>query len=70
MIAIQIADYFVLKREPGKASVDVANMIIWVAGFAIYRYLMHVDMLLGNTLPDMIITIIICVVVRKIVKTK
>ena len=70
MIAIQIADYFILKREPGKASVDVANMVIWVAGFAIYRYLMNVDMILGNTLPDMIITIIICVVVRKIVKTK
>lgn len=70
MIAIQIADYFILKREPGKACVDLINMVIWVAGFAIYRYLMHVDMILGNTLPDMIITVIICVVVRKIVKSK
>lgn len=68
MIAIQIADYFILKREHGKASVDVTNMVIWVIGFVIYRYLMNVDMIVGNTLPDMIITILICVAVRKVMK--
>lgn len=67
MIAIQIADFFILKREPGKASVDVTNLIIWVVGFILYRYLMNVDMIVGNTLPDMIITIVICVVVRKLI---
>lgn len=64
MIAIQIADYFILKRDTSSRSVDVQNMIIWVLGFIIYRILMNVDIVVGNTLPDMAITIVICIVVN------
>ncbi|MEG2596901.1 MAG: putative hydroxymethylpyrimidine transporter CytX [Oscillospiraceae bacterium] len=65
MIAIQIADFFILKQDFHKKDVSVRNMIIWVGGFIIYRLLMNVDMMVGSTLPDMMITIIICVVVSK-----
>ena len=34
--------------------------------FAAYRFLMNVDIIVGNTLPDMVFTIILCVIVTKI----
>ena len=34
-----------------------------------YRVLMNVDMIVGNTLPDMIITIILCLIVNKIINS-
>lgn len=68
MIAIQIADFFFLKSDRSSGSVDVINIVIWVMGFVLYRCLMRVDIPVGNTLPDMVITILLCVAVRKIVK--
>ena len=66
MIAIQIADFYILKRNKEKSGIDVRNVIIWVTGFVIYRLLMKTDIIVGNTLPDMIITIAICVVCNRI----
>ena len=65
MIAIQIADFFILKQNKAIKGFNVQNLIIWLAGFVIYRLLMNVDMVVGNTLPDMIITIIICIAVNR-----
>lgn len=70
MIAIQIADYFILKRSSEKKTVDVRNMLIWVVGFALYRMLMSVETPVGNTLIDMACTILICVVVHRFSKEK
>ena len=66
MIAIQIADYFILKADKSSKKVDMINAIIWVIGFILYRYLMTVDRPVGNTLPDMAVTIVIAVVAGKI----
>lgn len=69
MIAIQIADFFILKRKDSlEVSLDVMNGVIWVIGFILYRILMNVDIPLGNTLPDMVITIVICILARKCIK--
>lgn len=68
MIAIQIADFFFLKSDRSSGSADVINIVIWVIGFVLYRCLMRVDIPVGNTLPDMVITILLCVAVRKLVK--
>ena len=66
MIAVQIADYFILKKaDAEKISFQVRNLIVWLIGFILYRALMHVDTPVGNTLPDMVITIIICLIVEK-----
>ena len=71
MIAIQIADFFILKRKDSlEVSLDVMNGVIWVIGFILYRILMNVDIPLGNTLPDMVITIVICILARKCIKTE
>ncbi|HOO27508.1 MAG TPA: putative hydroxymethylpyrimidine transporter CytX [Lachnospiraceae bacterium] len=63
MIAIQISDFFILKQDCSKNQVNILNLIIWAAGFIIYRFLMHVDLPVGNTLPDMAITILLCIMI-------
>jgi len=65
MIAIQIADFFILKQNKETSPFSISNLILWFAGFVAYRLLMRVDILVGNTLPDMLITIALCVVVNK-----
>jgi len=66
MIAIQIADYFILKRPAKDKGFCIDNIIIWCIGFALYRYLMTLDIIIGNTVPDMLIVIAICVIAGKI----
>ena len=70
MIAIQIADFFLLKRDKSSLAVHIPNLIIWVIGFVVYRILMNVDMPVGNTLPDMVITIILCLIAGKLIPEK
>ena len=66
MIAVQIADYFILKKaDAGESAFQWRNLVVWLVGFVLYRVLMHVDTPVGNTLPDMVITVILCVVVGK-----
>ena len=66
MIAIQIADFFILKQNTETRAYSIPNLLIWLAGFVIYRLLMHVDLIVGNTLPDMLITIALCIAVSKL----
>ena len=66
MIAVQIADYFILKKDSSDKSFDIISCIVWVLGFALYRFLMTKDIPVGNTLPDMAATIVICVIAKKL----
>ena len=70
MIAIQIADFFILRQNRENSALSVQNLVIWLAGFVTYRLLMNVDIIVGNTLPDMVITIILCIAAGRIGKTK
>lgn len=70
MIAIQITDFFILKKDTSAHEFDMPNLVVWVIGFAVYRFLMHVDIPVGNTLPDMLITVVLCIVVNKIFTKK
>lgn len=65
MIAIQIADFFILHRNRFQENADLRNLVIWVIGFAAYRWLMGVDLLIGCTLADMLLTVFLCVVTEK-----
>ena len=62
MIAIQIADFFILHRDKREENFDWRNLIIWVIGFILYRILMRVDLPVGNTLPDMVITALVAII--------
>lgn len=68
MIAIQIADFFLLRQDVSDRSVSIKNLVIWLLGFVIYRLLMNVDIVVGNTLPDMVITILLCLLASKLEK--
>ncbi len=70
MIAIQITDFFLLKRGGASGKLDVCNAVVWVLGFVLYRVLMTVDIPVGNTLPDMAGTMLLCLIAHKIVPDK
>ena len=66
MIAVQIADFFILKKKKSETGFDWCNMLIWLACFILYRVLINIYMLLGNTLPDMVLTILLCMIVAAV----
>ena len=61
MIAVQIADHFLLHRDRFSIALDGRNLVIWLIGFILYRLLMYVDIPVGYTLVDMLITAALCV---------
>ena len=62
MIAIQIADFFILHRDKREENFDWRNLISWVSGFILYRILMRVDLPVGNTLPVMVISALVAII--------
>ena len=66
MIAVQIADFFLLRRDRFAAAADGRNLAIWLMGFLAYRWLMGVDTPVGYTLPDMLLTVALCVLAEKV----
>ena len=64
MIAVQIADFFILHRDRKESDFDWRSLILWFIGFVIYRMLMKVDLPVGNTLPDMVITAVLCCLIK------
>lgn len=67
MIAVQITTYFILKKDSFNAAFDWPNLIVWALGFVAYRLLMNVDLPVGNTLPAVVITMVLCWIVNKLV---
>ena len=66
MAAIQIADYFILKNDKSRKSVDWLNILLWIVGFIVYHVFIRIDTPLGNTLPVMLITTLLCIGANKI----
>ena len=66
LIAVQIADHFLLHRDRFAVAADARNLVIWLMGFVAYRLLMGVDTPVGYTLPDMVLTILLCVIAEKL----
>ena len=70
MIAVQLTTYFILKKDSFKEAFDWPNLIVWLLGFIAYRLLMNVDLPVGNTLPAVAITMVLCYIVNKLVPSK
>lgn len=68
MIAVQIADFFIIKNDSRHKGFDFINLAVWFVGFVVYRLLMNVDIVVGYTLPDMIITAGLCLAAHGIAK--
>ena len=45
---------------------DGRNLVIWLIGFVAYRLLMGVDTPIGYTLPDMLLTVALCMIAEKV----
>ena len=70
MIAIQVVDYFILKKSACNQAFNFVNLIVWIIGFAIYRYFMELQTPIGNTVPVMLITGILCIIGNKLFSQK
>lgn len=64
MIAIQITDHYLLRNK----TQPKINLIVWLIGFVLYHIFMHINFMLGNTIPDMIVTLLLCVIANKTIK--
>lgn len=67
MIAIQITDYYLLRKQT-ESAFDFINLSIWLIGFIIYRIIMRLYTPVGVTLPAMFVTIAITLIVALIRK--
>lgn len=65
MIAILITNYYLLKTDLFDKQISISNMTSWIIGFVVYRLLMNVDIVIGYTIPSMVITMVVCVVINK-----
>lgn len=70
MIAIQISDYFIIKKDYSDRKYNIKNLAIWLIGFIIYRIFMRIDTVIGSTIPAMIIVILICYIINVFMKGK
>ena len=68
MIAIQIADYFILKKDKSNSDVYYKNMLIWLIGFIANRAFLKIDLFIGSTISCIIVVIIVKVLAEKIIK--
>lgn len=68
MIAIQIADYFILKKDKSNSDVYYKNMIIWLIGFIANRAFLKMDLFIGSTISCIIVVIIVKVLAEKLIK--
>ena len=66
MIAVLIADYFILGHDSSSIQFDTGRFVIWIIGFVAYRLLMQVSTPVGNTLPDMVFTMMVAVIYGKV----
>ena len=70
MIAVQLTTYFILKKDSFDFAFNWPNLIVWLLGFIAYRLLMNVDLPVGNTLPAVVITMVLCYIVNKLIPSK
>lgn len=66
MAAVLIADFFVLKRREEIEGFDFAGLVLWLAGFILYRFLLSSgwESSIGLTAPVMSAVAIATVSVR------
>lgn len=62
MIAILITDFFILKKDHFKEAVNIPNLVLWAAGFALYRLLLPFETAVGVTLPVMAVIAGLCLI--------
>lgn len=70
MVAVLIADYFVLKHDASDREFDFVGLILWLGGFLLYRALLNEETPLGITFPVMLAIFVITAAVRKLIAVR
>ncbi|NLW77862.1 MAG: putative hydroxymethylpyrimidine transporter CytX [Ruminococcaceae bacterium] len=70
MIVILIVDYFMLKKDSSAKKANWVNLVLWLVGFVVYRVFLAIDLPIGSTIPVMVITGLLCLVVNKVLGAK
>ena len=65
MIAVQIADNFIIKNQDFDGEYNILNNTSWLLGFIVYRIILNREFVLGPTLVVILITILISVILNK-----
>lgn len=64
MSAILLTDYFIFNKTEVKQTLNTVNLLIWAAGFGIYRLFLSIDTIIGSTVPVMIIVSLLCILIN------
>ena len=67
MTAILLSDFFILKQDHTADSVNWLNLVLWVLGVILYRFLLNVDTPVGITVPVVVILMVVSALVHKVV---
>lgn len=70
MTAILITDFFILKKDFSGKSFSWENLILWAAGFVLYRLLINMDTPLGCTVPVMVIIALLRIIISRLTGVK
>jgi putative hydroxymethylpyrimidine transporter CytX len=70
MISIQITDYYINKRNTNNINFNFINLFIWVIGFGIYRVFININTPIGSTIPVIIITSVLSILLNKLLRRK
>ena len=66
MTAILLSDFFILKQDHTEDSVNWLNLVLWVLGVILYRFLLNVDTPVGITVPVVVILMVVSALVHKV----
>lgn len=66
MFAILLTDYFLLRKVNPITPSGYLNLGIWAIGVIIYRIMMHVNTPIGNSLPTMLIVMILMLGIQRL----
>lgn len=64
LFAILLVDFFLFRRRDIGQSLNVPNLLLWLAGFIVYRLLLSTSIFLGTTFPVMCIIALACVLMN------
>lgn len=64
MAAIMLTDHFILGKDSSCDDFNVMNLLLWAAGFFVYRLFMSIDTVLGSTLPVMALISLASIIVN------
>ena len=68
MVAIEITDFFILKKDKSSTKLNFANIIIFIIGFILYRIFLAYNFPLGISIPVLLLTSLLVLIYNFLIK--